>query len=209
MSNSTNSSAVKLRRKEAPAQQQALTPSPPGKVPRIGYQLKDGVAQMQLHHPGDEASAVALLTKALAMSDRGMLLGYMGMVAGYAADNGKIDEDRVNFIVQFVATMKPRDPAETLMLTQMVAVQYLTMMFASRLGRVSDLRSCDFYERSVNKLARTYAAQMTTLKQYRSDGKQKIVVKHVTVNEGGQAIVGDVTHGGGAGGASEQGEATA
>jgi hypothetical protein len=47
-----------------------------------------------------------------------------------------------------------------------------------------------------------------TLKQYRSDGKQKIVVKHVTVNEGGQASVGDVTHGGPGGGMSENPEAT-
>ena len=208
MPDSANSSVVKLRRKEAPAQQQRPGAAQAGKVPRIGYHLKDGIGQLQLHHDGDEASAIALFTKGLAMPDRGMLLGYLGMVAGYAINDGKIDEDRVNFIVQFVATMKPKDPAETMMLTQMAAVQYLTMMFASRLGRASELRSCDFYERTVNKLARTYTAQMQTLKQYRSDGKQKIVVKHVTVNEGGQAIVGDVTHGG-AGGVSENIEATA
>ncbi|MBK1866384.1 hypothetical protein [Taklimakanibacter albus] len=209
MPNNTRSSVVKLRRKQAPAQQQAPSPVPPEMLPRIGYQLKDGKGHLDLHHDGDEASAIALFTKGLAMPDRGMVLGYLGMVAGYAINDGKIDEDRVNFIVQFVAAMKPKDPAETMMLTQMAAVQYLTMMFASRLGRASELRSCDFYDRTVNKLARTYAAQMQTLKQYRSDGKQKIVVKHVTVNEGGQAIVGDVTHGGGAGGASEEGEATA
>jgi hypothetical protein len=35
------------------------------------------------------------------------------------------------------------------------------------------------------------------LKRYRSKGEQKVVVEHVTVNEGGQAIVGNVETGGG------------
>jgi len=40
-----------------------------------------------------------------------------------------------------------------------------------------------------------YEAGVNVRPHYRSSGKQKIVVKHVTVNEGGQAIVGDVTQG--------------
>ncbi len=51
----------------------------------------------------------------------------------------------------------------------------------------------------LNKLARTFVAQMEALKKYRSTGEQTIKVQHVTVNEGGQAIVGTVhTRGGGA-----------
>jgi hypothetical protein len=34
------------------------------------------------------------------------------------------------------------------------------------------------------------------LKRYRSRGDQTVRVEHVTVNEGGQAIVGNVNHGG-------------
>jgi hypothetical protein len=44
----------------------------------------------------------------------------------------------------------------------------------------------------MNKLARTYTIQMDTLKRYRSKGEQKVTVQHVTVSEGGQAIVGDI-----------------
>ncbi len=36
--------------------------------------------------------------------------------------------------------------------------------------------------------------QMETLKTYRSKGEQKVEVKHVHVNRGGQAIVGAVNH---------------
>lgn len=34
---------------------------------------------------------------------------------------------------------------------------------------------------------------MEALKRYRSGGEQKVTVQHVSVNEGGQAIVGNVT----------------
>ena len=39
---------------------------------------------------------------------------------------------------------------------------------------------------------RTFTAQVETLKKYRTGGNQTIQVQHVNVNEGGQAIVGDV-----------------
>jgi hypothetical protein len=43
---------------------------------------------------------------------------------------------------------------------------------------------------------RTYLAQMDVLKKYHAKTQQTVRVERVTVNEGGQAIVGDVTHGG-------------
>jgi hypothetical protein len=41
---------------------------------------------------------------------------------------------------------------------------------------------------------------METLKRYRTGGEQKVTVQHVTVNDGGQAIVGTVTPGPAGGG---------
>ncbi|MEQ1899943.1 MAG: hypothetical protein ABL866_04340 [Devosia sp.] len=49
----------------------------------------------------------------------------------------------------------------------------------------------------VNKLARTFTTRVEALKRYRTGGQQKVIVEHVTVNEGGQAIVGNVETGGG------------
>jgi hypothetical protein len=45
----------------------------------------------------------------------------------------------------------------------------------------------------VTKLARTYTAQTEALERYRTGGEQKVTVQHVSVSEGGQAIVGNVT----------------
>ncbi len=51
----------------------------------------------------------------------------------------------------------------------------------------------DSAERAFNKLSRTFTTQMEALKRYRTGGEQKVTVQHVSVAEGGQAIVGNVT----------------
>jgi hypothetical protein len=46
--------------------------------------------------------------------------------------------------------------------------------------------------------------QMEALQRYRGKGEQKMVVEHVHVHQGGQAIVGSVHQGGGAGERTEE-----
>ena len=48
----------------------------------------------------------------------------------------------------------------------------------------------------MTRLSRTYLAQMDALKKYRTKSQQTVRVERVTVHDGGQAIVGDVNHGG-------------
>jgi len=48
-----------------------------------------------------------------------------------------------------------------------------------------------------NKLSRTYAVLLDALNRHRGKGQQKVTVEHVHVHQGGQAIVGTVTPGGG------------
>jgi hypothetical protein len=45
----------------------------------------------------------------------------------------------------------------------------------------------------MNKTARTFTIQLEAFKRYRSKGEQKVLVQHVNVSEGGQAIGGDNT----------------
>ena len=90
---------------------------------------------------------------------------------------------------------------EAMLAAQMAAVHVATMTFAMRLRGVTNIPQQDSAERAFNKLARTFAVQMEALKRYRTGGEQKVTVQHqhVTVSEGGQAVVGTVLHGGGGG----------
>jgi hypothetical protein len=51
-----------------------------------------------------------------------------------------------------------------------------------------------------NKLMRSCASLVEALNRHRGKGQQVVRVEHVTVNAGGQAIVGAVSHPGGGGG---------
>src|SRR5262249_36776513 len=87
---------------------------------------------------------------------------------------------------------KPKDQFEAMLAAQMAAVHTATMRFTRQLANVETIQQQDSAERALNKLARTFAMQMEALKRYRTGGEQKVTVQHVLVNEGGQAIVGNV-----------------
>lgn len=106
------------------------------------------------------------------------------------------DESAANFSLGFIDSMQPTDAAEASLVAQMAATHQATMMMAKRLNQASNLPQQEAAERAFNKLTRSYVAQMETLKRYRSKGQQTVRVERVTVEEGGQAIVGNVQHGG-------------
>ena len=106
----------------------------------------------------------------------------------------KIPNERgTNFMLAMVRGIGPKDEIEAMMAAQMAAVHMTTMTFARRLAHVDNILQQDSAERAFNKLARTFAVQVEALKRYRTGGEQKVTVQHVTVNEGGRAIVGSVS----------------
>ena len=122
--------------------------------------------------------------------------GLVKQAAVLGSHGQRIDAAASGFALGFVDSMAPRDAAETLLLAQMAAIHQATMMMARRLNHVENLRQQDAAERALNKLARTYAAQVEALKRYRSKGQQVVRVERVNVESGGQAVVGHVQHGG-------------
>jgi hypothetical protein len=92
-----------------------------------------------------------------------------------------------------IEAMPAADQIEAMLAAQMAAVHNATMTFARRLAGVQNIPQQDSAQNAFNKLARTFAAQVSALKDYRSKGEQRMVVQHVHVAEGGQAIVGNVS----------------
>jgi hypothetical protein len=93
----------------------------------------------------------------------------------------------------WIKGIKPRDQIEIMLAAQMAAVHEAIMTFTRRLAYVETIPQQDSAERALNKLARTFAGQMEALQRYRNGGEQKVMVNQVSVNQGGQAIVGNVT----------------
>jgi len=67
------------------------------------------------------------------------------------------------------------------------------MNYIDEFARLGHTPQQEMAERAVNKLSRTFATLMGALKHYRTGGEQKLTVRHVSVSDGGQAIVGTIT----------------
>ena len=128
------------------------------------------------------------------VTSKSVALGLIGQIVSLGSRGKRQDEQAANFAIGFLDAMKPEDAAEALLLTQMAATHQAMMMMAQKLNHVDTIRQQDAAERAMNKLARTYAAQMETIKRYRSKGKQTVRVERVTIENGGQAVVGNVSH---------------
>jgi hypothetical protein len=125
-------------------------------------------------------------------SDRDFHQGLIQQIATVGARAVRADSTNSNFVLSVVRSVEPRDELEAMLATQMGAIHIATMMLARRLNHVDTIQQQDAAERALNKLARTFAMQIAALKHYRTGGQQKVTVEHVTVNAGGQAIVGAV-----------------
>jgi len=103
---------------------------------------------------------------------------------------------KVNSLIAMVADIEPQDNIEAMLATQMSAIHHATMECAANAW----LQDQTFEGRELNlnymtKLSRVFASQVEALNKYRGKGQQKMTVEHVHVNEGGQAIIGNVEQG--------------
>jgi hypothetical protein len=167
-------------------EQNAAKPAPRLKV------LNEKGTTISPAHP-DQFAGQALLMDAIGTADLDFYGGLIEQLASAAWRKGQIDEHSLNFMLSVVKGIEPKDQVEAMLAAQMAAVHMTTMTFARRLAQVENIPQQDSTERAFNKLTRTFATQMEALKRYRTGGEQKVTVQHVSVSDGGQAIVGNVT----------------
>jgi hypothetical protein len=146
-------------------------------------------------HPNQYHALMAVMD-AVGVFDRDVFEGLIEQIGHACSTDGKFDLGKMNFVLGVLKNVQPRDTVEVMLAAQMAAVHMASMTCAKRLAGSENLMQQDCAERAFNKLARTFTAQIDALKRYRTGGEQTIRVERVTVNEGGQAIVGSVSHGG-------------
>ncbi len=110
----------------------------------------------------------------------------------------KQGELKINAALAMMEEIGPRDGLEGMLATQMVAVHNLSLECVKRAGLPDQtVEGVSDNINRVTKLMRTFTAQMEALQRHRNGGKQTISVQHVNVENGGQAIVGNIKGGGG------------
>lgn len=152
-----------------------------------------GSVKIKVDHPDDDVGFFLLLD-ALGTADADFQNSILLQLARAAnTETGEIDETTLNFILSVIKSVGPKDHIETMLACQMGAIHLATMKCGFFLSRADNIRELDSAGSMFNKLAKTFVTQMEGLKRYRTGGEQKVLVQHVSVGEGGQAIVGNVT----------------
>lgn len=109
----------------------------------------------------------------------------------------RVDKSLMN-ATAMLAELQPTTATEALLAAQMVGTQRLAMTFlASSTLEGQTVQGADAHILRATRLMRLFNEQVETMARLKGkSGQQRVVVEHVTVAAGGQAIVGTVIPGG-------------
>jgi hypothetical protein len=158
------------------------------KAPRITLSPQ-GVS---IDHPDPELGA-ALMAEALGVPDPDAMHGILRQLVKASVNGEKLDAATLAFMISMVESIKPRDSVEAMLVAQMVSVHVMAMRCAHQLATAEDVARQESAGRALGRLARTFPAQIEALNRHRSHAEPAIRVQNVSVADGGNAIVGNVT----------------
>jgi len=111
----------------------------------------------------------------------------------------------VNASLAFIEGAKPQGEVECALVMQMACTHTAAMTaVAAFAGTHGHGRDATQKASAANRLLRAYTAQVETLHRLRHGGSQFVRVEHVQVNEGGQALIGNVRKDGSGGGEGQK-----
>ena len=115
------------------------------------------------------------------------------LIAAARLPGSGISEIAVNASLAFIEGAKPQGEVECALVIQMACTHSAAMAVLNRLGggHGGD-RSVAAMASAAARLLRAYATQVEALRRLRNGGSQIVRVEHVHVNEGGQAVIGNV-----------------
>ena len=131
-----------------------------------------------------------------------LLNGILQVAAGAElhGDDPSAALPRVRAAVEAMTGIGPDDVIADMCATQLIAAHTLAMDCYRRAAGGGELEVWRESLNQANRLSRTWAALAEALNRHRGkSGQQTVRVEHVTVNDGGQAIVGAVEQPGGRG----------
>lgn len=97
-------------------------------------------------------------------------------------------------VMTLLKEMNPQDPFEAMLACRMIALHYMGMNELGKVALCLSMDGANQFTSRANKLFKLWNEAKDRLDKHRRKEDQKVVVEHVHVNEGGQAIVGNVTH---------------
>lgn len=171
-----------------------------GRRPRleVSTSVEDGVLHIGAPH-SDEGGFAVRVRDCFGTTSHGFESQAIGRLGAIMRRRGAEfpTETELNAGLAAIDGMQPRDEMEAMLALQMVATHETAMGMLTRAKQAENMPTLQECGSLAVKLMRTYAAQIEALARLRRGGEQKVVVQHVHVNEGGQAVVGNIERTGG------------
>jgi hypothetical protein len=199
-----NEAASRVRGATANSLEQ--TTSVPARVPRRG-RSDEPKTEAPTARSGDKSAAscpddpngaddLARCMEMLGTTDLDFAKGiYRQLISASSIGGGRYDAVGLFFSLAVIKGKKPKDQFQAMLVAQTAVTHALTMKQAAQLAQADHPATRDSAERAYNKLARTFLMQMEALNCSEAGGEQKVTVQNLSVSDGGQAIVGNVTQG--------------
>jgi hypothetical protein len=111
--------------------------------------------------------------------------------------DGTIDPAELDAVIAIVSGQRPKNELEAMIVSQMAVTHALIMRSFGNLNRSDNIQQQDSNALTIARLTKAFASQVDALAKLRRGGEQRVVVEHVHIHSGAQAIVGTVTHTGG------------
>jgi hypothetical protein len=108
--------------------------------------------------------------------------------------DGTLDPAELDTVIAIVSGQQPKNELEAMIVSQMAVTHALTMRALGNLNRGSNIQQQDSNSLTVARLTKGFTSQMDSLTKLRRGGEQRVVVEHVHIHAGAQAIVGAITH---------------
>jgi hypothetical protein len=138
-----------------------------------------------------------LLIDAFGSPDGDFALGMLGRLVEATGGGDNLSERELNEFLATIAGIGPNDEIEAMLAIQIVLTNHAAVGALGRLMRSNDIPQQDSNGNIAIKFLRTNSSLIDQLQRYRGKGQQDVKVEHVHVNEGAQAIVGNInSHGG-------------
>jgi len=130
-------------------------------------------------------------------NDEDSASGLLQQVVAVVPTGGTHHLHRLKLALSTVHGIGPKDELEGLLAAQMIGVHNVAMECLKRAAAEGQtFEGMDAHVNRAVRLLRTFTSQMEALNRHRGNVNQQLVVGNVNVSDGGQAIVGPVSHAG-------------
>ena len=181
---------TKLNKVPTPADGQA------GRIPPVRVKLWRSDAYVAQTYPpnGESKNWWQRLNKALGTTSSDFVnASLLQLQAAARSPFGTISEMHINAALAMIEAAAPKDEIEGAIAVEMACTHTAAMAILAKLdsGFGTERRIAAFGSAAA-RLMKTFTLQVEILRRLRNGGQQFVRVEHVHVNDGGQAVIGNV-----------------